>query len=318
MTLRVAFCGNDPWSVPSLDAIAGDPGLEVVLVVTNPPRPAGRGLELRPTAVADAARRLDVPLVEVDRLRDGPGPDALAAARPDVVVVVAYGEILGREILELGPHGAINLHFSLLPRWRGAAPVTHALLAGDDRTGVTVMRMDQGLDTGPVLSQLEDEIRPDDDAGTLGMRLATLGARLLVGVLNTLPDGGPPERAQDPAGVTLAPRLGPEARAIDWTAPAADIVRRVRALSPSPGATTAFRGRPLKLLSAGTTHEGLGRRDADLALPGSILAADERGVLVGAGEGGVRLAEVAPEGRKRMPAADWARGARFAPGERLG
>ncbi len=318
MTFRVAFCGNDPWSVPSLEAIAGDPDLEVALVLTNPAKPAGRGGDLRPTAVADAARRSGLPLAEVEGVREPPGLGLLHAARPDALVVVAYGELLSAEVLRLAPRGAVNLHFSLLPRWRGAAPVAHALMAGDERTGVTVMRMDEGLDTGPILAQLEEEVRTEDDAGTLGARLAALGARLLVGVLRTLPEGGPPERRQDDALATRAPRWGPEDRVIDWAMPAAAIVRRVRALSPEPGATTTFRGQGLKIAAVGIAHDAQGRRQDDAPAPGVILTSDDRGVLVGVKDGGVRLLEVAPAGRKRMAAADWARGARFTPGERLG
>lgn len=314
MTISVAFLGNDPWSVASLEAIAGDPDLGVDLVVTNPPMPAGRGSALRPTAVADAATRLGLRLVEADGVRAGAGLDALHDADADVVVVVAYGEILTREVLELAPHGALNVHFSLLPRWRGAAPVQHALLAGDERTGVTIMRMDEGLDTGPILNQLEADIRPEDDAGTLGARLAHLGGMLLVGVLRRLPEEHLPARPQDERGVTWAPRIGPDERLLDWTAAAHDLVRRVRALAPQPGAVTSFRGDTLKVLSAGVAH------DPRLApgVPGTIEAADDRGVLVATGSGGLRLVEVAPAGRKRMPAADWARGARFSPGESLG
>ena len=317
MSIRVAFCGNDAWSVPPLEAIAGDAELEVVSVVTNPPKPAGRGSQPRATAVAATARRLELPLVEVDGVRGGAGLDALHAAVPDVLVVVAYGELLNRDVLELAPMGALNLHFSLLPRWRGAAPVTHALLAGDDLTGVTVMRMDEGLDTGPILSQLEDAVRPEDDAGSLGERLAGLGAMLLVGVLRTLTSGGPPERTQDEGSVTLAPRLGPEDRHLRWNEPAEPIVRRVRAMSPEPGATTSLRGNAIKVLAAGVAHDRLGRLDWD-APPGSILAHDARGVLVRAGEAGVRLLEVAAAGRKRMTAAEWARGARFSNDDHLG
>jgi methionyl-tRNA formyltransferase len=255
--------------------------------------------------------------VEADGVREGPGADALHRAAPDVLVVVAYGHLLPREILELPTYGAINLHFSLLPRWRGAAPVAHALLAGDVTTGITVMRMDEGLDTGPVLAQMEEEVRPDDDAGTLGARLATLGARSLVGVLRTIAVDAPPERPQDPTGVTLAPRISPEDRVLDWGSEPEDIVRRIRALAPEPGATTSFRAEPLKILAAGLSHEGL-RRDHDAAQAGTIIEADERGVLVATANGGVRLIEVAPAGRARMSAADWARGARFGSGERLG
>jgi methionyl-tRNA formyltransferase len=251
--------------------------------------------------------------VEAETTRRGPGLEALAASRPDVVAVVAHGELLGPDVLDLAPLGAVNLHFSLLPRWRGASPVQHAILAGDGRTGVTVMRIDPGLDTGPILGSLEEPIRPDDDAGTLGTRLARLGAVLLVGVIRQLATGGLPARAQDASAATHAPRLTAGDRVLDWTAPSETVVRRVRALAPDPGATTTFRGEPLKVLAAGVGHDEPGG-----APPGTIVAWDDRGVAVAAGEGVVRLTEVAPAGRKRMPAAGWARGARFSPDERLG
>jgi methionyl-tRNA formyltransferase len=281
--------------------------------VTNPPRPAGRGSGLRPTAVADAARAHDLPLLEVDRVSSGSGLAALEAAAPDVVVVVAYGEILRREVLELAPLGALNVHLSLLPRWRGASPVQHAILAGDERTGVTVMRIDAGIDTGPVLGSLEDEIRPDDDAGSLGERLARLGGMLLVGVIRQLASDGLPERPQDDRRATLAPKLGPDERALRWTEPAPALVRRIRALSPEPGATTTFRGQPLKVLAAAAGHDGAAQGE-----PGAIVTVDGRGVAVATGEGALWLLEVAPAGRRRMPATDWANGARFADDERIG
>ena len=312
MTVRIAFLGNDPWSVPALEAIAGEPDLALPLVVTNPPKAAGRGDIVTPTAVAEAARRLSVRLVEADGLRAGDGLAALAAERPDVIVVVAYGELLTPQILSMAPYGAINLHFSLLPRWRGASPVQRAIAAGDAVTGVTVMQMDEGLDTGPILNQLEEPIRPEDDAGTLGMRLARTGALLLVGVLRMMPAAGVPPRRQDDRAATLAPRIAAEERTIDWTATPESIVRWIRALSPRPGAATVFREQPLKVLAAAVDHQH------SEGAPGTIVAADGRGVLVRASGGGVRLVEVAPAGRKRMDAAAWARGARFAAGECLG
>jgi methionyl-tRNA formyltransferase len=312
VSLRIAFCGNDPWSVPALEAIDGDPELSVDVVVTNPPKPAGRGSAPTPTAVAAYAHLRDLPVREVPGVRAGEGARALEAAKPDAIVVVAYGELLTPATLAIAPRGALNLHFSLLPRWRGAAPVQRALMAGDAVTGVSVMQMDDGLDTGPILSQLEEPIRPEDDAGMLGGRLAHLGARLLVSVLRMLPHGGVPARPQDDRLATFAPRIGPAERTVDWGRPALDIVRQIRGLAPDPGATTTFRAQPLKVLGAALDHEG-GAGPA-----GTILSVDTRGVLIGAGEGAVRLVELAPAGRKRMGAAAWARGARFAPGERLG
>jgi methionyl-tRNA formyltransferase len=313
MTVRVAFLGNDAWSVPSLDAIAAEPELSLVLVITNPPKEAGRGAALTPTAVATAAEAHGVTYLQAPGVLDGPGATALAEAAPDVIVVVAYGQILRRETLQLAPFGAINLHFSLLPRWRGATPVQHAIAAGDERTGVTVMRMDEGLDTGPILNQLEEPIRPEDDAGALGGRLAKIGGLLLVGVLRMLPHGGVPERAQEDAGATLAPTIGADERTIDWERAPDEIVRWVRALAPRPGAATTLRGDRVKVLAAAIDHQ----QGSD-GPPGTVVAADERGVLVRAGGGGVRLVEVAPAGRKRMDAAAWARGVRFTAGERLG
>jgi methionyl-tRNA formyltransferase len=311
MTVQLVFLGNDPWSVPSLEAIAGEPELEVDLVITNPPRPAGRGAGLRPTAVAEGARRLGLPLLETDGVRHGAGADAIVSGRADVLVVVAYGELLSEDLLSSTPWGAVNLHFSLLPRWRGATPVQHALLEGDRTTGVTVMRMDAGLDTGPILSQLEEPIRPDDDAGSLGARLASLGAMLLVGVLRRLPGDGVPARPQPTDGVTHAKVIPALERIIAWDHPAERIVRQIRALAPEPGATTTFRAEPCKVLRA-TVAEG------STGSPGTILGADARGVMVATGRDALRLLEVAPAGRRRMPAGDWARGARFSPGERLG
>jgi len=313
VSVRIAFLGNDPWSVPALEAIAGEPDLEPVIAVTNEAKPAGRGSRVTRTAVADAADRLGVPLVEAAGIRAGAGFEALVSAAPDVIAVVAYGEILVRDVLELPPHGAINLHFSLLPRWRGAAPVQHALLAGDVSTGVTVMRMDEGLDTGPILNQLVEEIRPDDDAGSLGARLAHVGGMLLAGVLRVIPAGRLPARPQDDRLATSAPRLRTDDRVIDWTGPTEAIVRRVRALAPQPGATTTFRSEPMKVLVAAA-----GREPTIEGIPGAILASDDRGVEVASGSGTVRLVEVAVTGRRRMPAAEWARGARFERGERLG
>ena len=312
MGVRAAFLGNDAWSVAPLERMAEEPAIELAAVITNPPKPAGRGGRLMPTPVAEAARRMGARLVEASGVRSGAGWRALLAADADVLVVVAYGELLTHEVLALARFGGINLHFSLLPRWRGAAPVQHAILAGDELTGVTVMRMDEGLDTGPILGQMEEPIRPDDDAGALGSRLSNLGAGLLAGVLRMLPSGGVPERSQDDALATWAPRLHPADRTIDWSQPADAIVRRVRALAPDPGASTSFRGETLKVLTAGADP---GPLDAP---PGTIVNAGVRGVLVATGSGAVWLLGVALSGRRRMSAAAWARGARFAEGERLG
>jgi methionyl-tRNA formyltransferase len=313
--MRVAFLGNDAWSVAPLRALTEADDIDVDLVVSNPPRPAGRGSQLTPTAVADAVRSLDLPLLEVDRIRDGEGFDALDMREPDAIVVVAYGEILTPDVLDIPRLGAVNLHFSLLPRWRGAAPVQRAILGGDETTGVTVMLMDEGMDTGPVLASLETPIGPDEDAGALGARLSELGAPLLVQTLQGLEESTVEPRSQDHTIATYAPKLLPEERTIDWAQPAEAIVCRVRAFAPDPGAVTTFRQGRLKVLVA-RVHPGGGRMATEGSGPGVIVEWD-RDPWVGTASGLVELVEVAPAGRKRMSGAEWARGVRIQQGERL-
>jgi methionyl-tRNA formyltransferase len=315
--MRVSFLGNDHWSVAPLRALSDASDIDVDLVLTNPPRPAGRGSHLTPTAVADAARTLDLPLLEVDRVRDGGGFDALDELEPDAVVVVAYGEILTPDVLDIPRLGAVNVHFSLLPRWRGAAPVQRAILEGDEGTGVTVMLMDEGMDTGPILATLETPIGPEEDAGSLGARLAELGAPLLVETLRGLDQGVIEPRSQDHTAATYAPKLLPEERTIDWSQPADAIVRRVRAFAPAPGAVATFRAGRLKVLRAAPE-----RVEADVlaAMPKRAeirLSEDETPVIHGLGGDAVVLLEVAPAGRRQMTGAEWARGVRIQPGERL-
>jgi methionyl-tRNA formyltransferase len=314
--MRVAFLGNDPWSVAPLRALADAPDIEVELVVTNPPRPAGRGSQLTPTAVADAARTLDLPLLEVERIRDGEGFDALDSLEPDAIVVVAYGEILTPDVLDIPRLGAVNVHFSLLPRWRGAAPVERAILEGDEVTGVNVMLMDEGMDTGPILATVETAIDPEEDAGTLGARLAEMGGSLLPETLRELDEGTLEPRSQDHTAVTYAPKLLPDERTVDWGR-IESIARRVRAFAPEPGAIATFRGGRLKLLRV--KPRPIGGSMANIVPPktGEIRILEDDTPLVYAGGGGIELLEVAPAGRKRMSGSEWARGARILPGERL-
>jgi methionyl-tRNA formyltransferase len=317
--MRAAFLGNDAWSVAPLRALADAPGIEVELVVTNPPRPAGRGSELTPTAVADVAGELGLPLVEVEGVRTGDGFDALDALEPDVLVVVAYGEILTPDVLDIPRLGSVNVHFSMLPRWRGAAPVQRAILDGDERTGVTVMLMDEGMDTGPILATEETAIEDDEDAGSLGGRLAELGGPLLVRTLRALDEASIEPRSQDHTAATYAPKLLPEERTIDWSAPSDAIVRRVRAFAPEPGAVTTFRKGRLKVLGASDLGAPGGWAPEAPPMPSRIGILLDGRVSVDAGRASlVELLEVAPAGRKRMPASDWARGARIEPHERLG
>jgi len=304
--MRVVFLGNDRWSVPSLRALADDAGIEIALVGTAAPKPAGRGSKLRATDVADEARTRSLPLIEVARIAEH--LDELHTASPDVLVVVAYGEILRGPLLELAPRGAVNVHFSLLPRLWGAAPVQRAILEGAERTGVTTMRMDPGLDTGAILLQREEPISDADDAGSLGSRLAEIGGELIVETLATLDEIAP--RTQDEADATYAPRIEQKDETIDWTEPADRVVRRIRAMAPSPGAWTRFRGNRLKILKA--------QVDARSGTPGRVVEVGTKRLLVAAGTGSVLIHELASEGRRRMPTADWLRGARAEAGEPLG
>jgi methionyl-tRNA formyltransferase len=315
--MRIAFLGNDAWSVAPLQALADAPDIDIDLVLTNPPRPAGRGSRLTPTAVADAARSMDLPVREVDRIRDGEGFDALDSLEPDAIVVVAYGEILTPDVLDIPRLGAVNLHFSLLPRWRGAAPVQRAILEGDETTGVTVMLMDEAMDTGPTLAAVETAIDPEEDAGSLGSRLAELGSPVLVEALRGLNEGTVEPRSQDHTAATYAPKLLPEERTIAWRQPGDAIARKVRAFAPDPGAVTTFRQGRLKVLVAQAHTESSGRMLADAPGPGAILGGDGN-PRVQAWPGIVELVEVAPAGRRRMSGEGWAHGARFEPLERLG
>jgi methionyl-tRNA formyltransferase len=312
---RVVFLGNDPWSAVALIALAGPDAGAVVpsLVITRVPRPAGRGSALRPTAVADAARSLGLELAEVETVAEGRGRRLLEAAAPDAIAVVAYGELLPPQVLEVPRVGCVNLHFSLLPRWRGASPVQRAIWAGDAETGVTTIVMDEGLDTGPILEQVRVAVSPVGDAGSLGDRLAGIGGLVLARSIRGLVDGTLVPVPQPDEGITHAPKLEAADRWIDWSEDAEAVDRRVRALSPSPGAVTRFRADVLRIVRGEAFPGPTGE-------PGSILESDPAvpAVFVATGAGVYRVLEVAPAGRKRMPAADWARGARFLPGERLG
>lgn len=307
--MRVVFLGNDPWSVPSLEAVAGS-SHDLVLVVTRDPRPAGRGGELRPTRVAEAAQRLGLPLAEVETVKEDPGLAFLTEAAPDVLVLVAYGEILPPRILELPKIAPVNVHFSLLPALRGADPVRRAILEGLDVTGVTTIKMDEGLDTGPILLQVEERILAGENAGSLGGRLALLGGRLLVETLDRLAAGNVEERSQDHSLATLAPKLRSEDEWIDWAQDAAAISRLVRALAPTPGVRTRFRGKVLKVLEAKEA-------DGD-GPPGTLLDPAGGYPVVAAGAKAVLLEQVLPEGRTLMTGAEFARGYRPQPGDRLG
>jgi methionyl-tRNA formyltransferase len=281
--------------------------MDVSLVVTRAPRPAGRGSKLRRTDVALEAAGLGLELREVEAIGDEEGVELLRRSSPDAIAVVAYGEILPAEVLSLAR--CVNLHFSLLPRWRGAAPVQRAIMAGDTATGVTTILMDEGLDTGPLLMSGSIEIEPSDDAGSLGSRLAEEGADLLARTLLSLDDLEPQPQSGEP---TSAPKLTPTDRIVDWTNPAVREARRVRALSPEPGASTNFRGRTLKIYAALVQPRDEDRR------PGQVIETRGDRLIVACGEDALAISSLGSEGRTRMAAADWLRGARLDVGETLG
>src|SRR5512138_971524 len=247
--MRVVFMGTPEFAVPPLAALAAA-GHELAAVVAQPDRPAGRGQALREPATKGWARARGIPVLQPEKVRDGRLAAELAALRPDVVCVAAYGRILGKDLLTLAPYGALNVHGSLLPRWRGAAPIQWAIASGERETGVTIMQMDEGLDTGDLLLQRALAIGPEDTAETLAPRLAALGGEALVAALALLERGALVPVRQDPAQATLAPILEKEHGRVDWTAPAARIADRLRGFSPWPGAFTTLGGRTVKLLEA--------------------------------------------------------------------
>jgi methionyl-tRNA formyltransferase len=306
--VRILFCGTPASAVPSLEAVAGGPPRwEVVGVLTQPDRPAGRGRRLRPSPVRAAAEERALRVMTPEKPKHARAE--LEELRPDAIAVVAYGHIFRRWLLELPPLGCVNVHFSLLPRHRGTAPVAWAILSGDAETGVTTMRMDRGVDTGGTYLAEHTVIRPDDTTDRLTARLAEMGASLLVRTLERLEAGTIEPAAQDESRATRAPRLEKEDGRIDWGRPAEEIERRVRGLASWPGAFTTWRGRGLKVHAAAVSPGTLA--------PGVLRVRDGR-VEVGTGHGVLQLVEVQPEGKPRMEAEAWLRGARPDPGAALG
>lgn len=306
--MRVVFAGTPEVALPALEAIAASRH-DLVGVVTRPDAPSGRGRRLTPSPVARRAAELGVPVLTPRRPGEPDFLDALRALEPDCCPVVAYGALLPRAALDIPAHGWVNLHFSVLPAWRGAAPVQHALMAGDEVTGATTFKIVEELDAGPTYGLMTQLVRPDDTAGTLLERLAEGGAGLLVSTLDGIEDGTLEERAQSADGLTYAPKITVEDAAIDWRRPAVAIDRQVRGCTPAPGAWTEFEGERVKLGPVTLT---------DLALPPGEIAAGKSRVVVGTGTNAVLLGEVKAFGKKAMPAADWARGARLEDGARFG
>jgi methionyl-tRNA formyltransferase len=303
--MRLVFAGTPEAAVLSLAALL-DSGHEVAAVVTRPDAPAGRGLRVTQSPVAQHAESAGLEVLRPARPRD---PDFLGRLReiaPDCCAVTAYGALLPDAALDIPPHGWVNLHFSLLPAWRGAAPVQHAIMHGDDITGATTFRLVAELDAGPVFGVVTEPVRPADTAGDLLARLARSGAGLLVATMDGIESGELTARPQPPDGVSLAPKITPDAARVNWARPAMAIDRLIRGCTPQPGAWTDLAGVRLKLGPlASTTAADPGPGLA----PGELRLGNSR-VIVGTGSEPVELGVVQPHGKRRMPAADWARGMR--------
>lgn len=305
--MRLVFAGTPEAAVPSLQAILASPH-EVLAVLTRPDAPAGRGRRLTASPVAEAAEQAGLPVLKARKVVEV--SDRLRDLAPDCVAVVAFGALVPPAALEIPPLGWVNLHFSLLPAWRGAAPVQHALLAGDEVTGATTFRLEAGLDTGPTFGVLTETIRPRDTAGDLLDRLAVAGAGLLLATLDGLAAGQLRAQPQPADGISLAPKVEVSDARVRWAHPAFAVDRQVRAMTPEPGAWTTFRDQRLGL---GPVRIAEG---ADPLAPAELRLSRHE-VLVGTGSGAVQLGEVRPAGSRWMPAEAWARGARPTPGERL-
>ncbi|MBX3510369.1 MAG: methionyl-tRNA formyltransferase [Hyphomonadaceae bacterium] len=305
MSLRLAFMGSPAFAVPQLAALIAA-GHDIACVYSQPARPAGRGKQERPTPVHTYAAAQGLEVRTPKSLKRAEEQADFAALNLDAAIVVAYGLILPQAVLDAPRLGAFNLHASLLPRWRGAAPIQRAIMAGDTRTGVQVMRMEAGLDTGPVLASAETAITPEDTTATLHDRLAALGAPLLVQTLAALERGEARETPQSEIGVTYAHKLTPAETRIDWRRPAREVDATIRGLSPAPGAWAVLDGARLKVLFC--------RLEQGAGAPGEVL---DENLLIACGEGAVRLLRVQREGRAALAASDFLRGQPVSPGTRL-
>ncbi len=308
--MRVVFAGTPEVAVPALDAIA-DSSHELVGVVTRPDAPAGRGRRLVASPVARRAEELGVAVLKPEHPKDPEFQERLRGLAPDCCPVVAYGALLPQSALDIPVHGWVNLHFSLLPAWRGAAPVQHALWAGDEVSGATTFRIVKALDAGPTFGVMTESVRPTDTAGDLLGRLATGGAELLVATLDGIESGDLEAREQPSEGVSMAPKITVEDAEIAWSVPAAAVDRQIRACTPAPGAWTTYEGERFKVgtVVIEANHGALA--------PGE-LEVTKNAVYVGTGTMPVRLGEVKAFGKKQMAAADWARGVRVGSGARFG
>jgi methionyl-tRNA formyltransferase len=308
--LRLVFAGTPAFAVPALDALVAA-GHEVCAVYTQPDRPAGRGRLVTASEVKQRALQACLRVEQPQSLKSADYIASLRMLAPDAMIVVAYGLILPQSVLDIPRLGCFNIHASLLPRWRGAAPIQHAILAGDRSTGVTIMRMTAGLDEGPILAQREHAIHEDMTAADLHDALAPIGAALIVETLESIAEGRVVEREQDARAATYAPKISRGDARVRWSEPAEVIARRVRAFDPWPGAEAAWRGEALKIWRAEVRSGRVG------AAPGEVLHADESGIEVACGVGSLALLTLQLPGRKRVSAGDFVHAHPIA-GDRLG
>jgi methionyl-tRNA formyltransferase len=309
--MRVLFWGTPAFATPPLRALLGE-GFEVVAVVTQPDRPVGRSRSnAKASPVKEIALTEGVPVIQPEKPRGAEFMAQLREFQPDLSVVVAYGHILPAEVIALPTGGTLNIHASLLPTLRGAAPIEAAIREGHIRTGVSIMRMVQRLDAGPVMLQLETDIPDDETGGELTLRLSELGATALIEALALLEMGKAQERSQDESAVTYAPKIERESARIDWSHDATTVSRAVRAYDPRPGAFTSLDGKDVKLFGARV------ERSAPAASAGEVMTVAEDGMVVACGSGAVRLQEVQPSGQKRMAVGEWLRGRGVSPGRRF-
>lgn len=304
--MRIAFMGTAELACPCLEAVVKMPGHEVVAVVTQPDRPKGRDLKPAPPPVKVIAERFGLPVQQPLKIREPAAVEALQGTQPDLIIVVAYGQILPKAVLAIPRFGCINVHTSLLPRWRGAAPIQYAILHGDPETGVTTMYMDEHMDTGDIILQRVQLIHADDTSATLHDRLAKLGAELLEETVMLIAEGKAPRAKQDETKATYAKKIAKEDGRIDWTKPATEIERQIRAFNPWPSAYTRLGDLPLKIWKAEVIGGATGN-------PGEVLA----DIIVVTGQGGLRILELQPASSKRMPVDAFLRGHKIEAGTML-
>jgi methionyl-tRNA formyltransferase len=306
--MRLVFAGTPEFAKVALAALL-DAGHEIALALTQPDRPSGRGMRTVASPVKQLATARGIATFQPRTLKEPSALARLASARPEALVIAAYGLILPPPVLALPRYGAINIHASLLPRWRGAAPVQRALLAGDEESGITIMQMDEGVDTGPILAQRALPIGPDEDAASLHARLAALGAEMIVAHLENTGAGHVMAHAQPAQGVTHARKIEKAETSIDWSRTAIEIERAVRAFRPAPGARATLRGETIKIWRA-APRRGQGE-------PGAVLSTSGDGVLIACSEGALAVHELQRSGGKRLDAAAFLRGFPISPGERF-